>query len=326
MRIRAGHVFEAALYASDLDAMAEFYGRVFGLDVISRFGGRGLALRCGGTALLVFDPARTREDEEMVPKHGASGAGHVAFLATAEDLPRWQEHLAACGVPIEREVTWPAGGMSIYVRDPAGNSVELAPPTLWGGLGFATAPKRGPLRRAPSFLETARLVLRRPRAADAQAIFERYASDPEATRYLSWPTHTDLEDTRAFVAFSDAEWERWPAGPYLIESRASGALLGGTGLAFETTYRAATGYVLASDAWGHGFATEALEAIVTLAPTLGVRRLHAICHVGHRASERVLQKGGFAREGVMRRHTVFPNLESATLCNVFSYGRVFAGD
>jgi catechol 2,3-dioxygenase-like lactoylglutathione lyase family enzyme len=135
----ATRVFEVALYASDLEAMAAFYERVFGLAVITRFGNRGLALRCGATALLVFDPERTRDDDEMVPKHGTTGAGHLAFLATAEEVPRWREHLAREGVSIEREVSWPAGGTSLYVRDPAGNSVELAPPTLWGGLGFGPA-------------------------------------------------------------------------------------------------------------------------------------------------------------------------------------------
>jgi catechol 2,3-dioxygenase-like lactoylglutathione lyase family enzyme len=35
------------------------------------------------------------------------------------------------GVEIEAEVTWPSGGQSIYFRDPAGNSVELATPQTW---------------------------------------------------------------------------------------------------------------------------------------------------------------------------------------------------
>ena len=35
------------------------------------------------------------------------------------------------GVAIEAEVEWPSGGRSLYFRDPAGNVVELAPPTLW---------------------------------------------------------------------------------------------------------------------------------------------------------------------------------------------------
>ena len=98
------------------------------------------------------------------------------------------------------------------------------------------------------------------------------------TRWLGWPRHTAIADTEGFLGFSESEWSRWPAGPYLIERRADGVLVGGTGFGFETPQRAQTGYVLARDAWGLGFATEALRAIVDLAPSLGLVRLHALCH------------------------------------------------
>jgi len=172
-------------------------------------------------------------------------------------------------------------------------------------------------------IETSRLVLRRPHAADAQAVFSRYANDPEVTRFVGWPTHRSLDETRAFLAFSDAEWRRWPRGPYLIESREGGRLLGGTGLAFETPYRAATGYVLARDAWGAGYATEALRRMVDLAAEVGLRRLYALCHPDHRASYRVLEKCGFAREGLLRRHTQFPNLPPGDAGDALCYARVF---
>ncbi len=169
--------------------------------------------------------------------------------------------------------------------------------------------------------DTARLTFRRPRLEDAEAIFAVYASDAEVTRYLSWPRHRSLEETRAFVRFSDAEWEQWPAGPLLIFSRADGALLGGTGLAFEAADRAATGYVLARSAWGQGYATEALGAMVALASSAGVGRLCAICHVDHRASWRVMEKCGFQREAVLPRHTVFPNLSPSPV-DVLLYCRI----
>jgi ribosomal-protein-alanine N-acetyltransferase len=171
---------------------------------------------------------------------------------------------------------------------------------------------------APYRLETARLILRRPRPADAEAILARYAADPVVTRFLSWPTHRSLDDTRAFLAGSDAEWARWPAGPYLVEARAGGRLLGGTGLSFETPHRAMTGYVFASDAWGQGYATETLGAVAALAREVGVRRLYALCHPDHRPSWRVLEKCGFVREATLRRHSEFPNLTPGepldTLC------------
>jgi [ribosomal protein S5]-alanine N-acetyltransferase len=172
-------------------------------------------------------------------------------------------------------------------------------------------------------VETERLLLRRPRADDAEAVFSRYASDAEVTRWLGWPRHANVAATRAFLEFSDAEWVQWPAGPYLVTSRESGALLGGTGLGFETRYRAATGYVFAKDAWGLGYATEALRAMVDLAHGVGVVRLYAMCHVEHDPSRRVLEKCGFAREGVLRRHTVFPNLGRAAPSDVFSYALIF---
>lgn len=161
--------------------------------------------------------------------------------------------------------------------------------------------------KGPERFETARLVLRRPCAADAEAIFARYASDPAVTPYLAWPTHGSVEDTRTFLAWSDAEWAQWPAGPYLIERR-GGGLAGSTGLAFEAPDVAATGYVLARDAWGRGYATEALGAMVGLAVELGVRRLYALCHAENRASARVLEKCGFRLEGRFAESGGFPNL------------------
>lgn len=137
--------------------------------------------------------------------------------------------------------------------------------------------------KGPERIETSRLVLRRPTAADAEAVYARYSGDREVTRYVSWPRHQSIEQTKAFLAFSEAEWNRWPAGPYLIERQSDRKLLGGTGLAFETPTVAATGYVLARDAWGHGYATEALAAVVTVAHGLGVQRLYALCHRNHQS-------------------------------------------
>ena len=179
---------------------------------------------------------------------------------------------------------------------------------------------------APERLETARLSLRRPSLADADTVFSRYASDPDVTRFLGWPRHRSTEDTRRFLEFSESEWRRWPAGPYLIESRDDRRLVGSTGLGFETPFRAATGYVLAKDAWGLGYATEALQAIVALAPALGVRRLYALFHPEHLASQRVLEKCGFDRESLLQCHSEFPNLKPGEPCDVLCYVRVFASE
>jgi ribosomal-protein-alanine N-acetyltransferase len=180
--------------------------------------------------------------------------------------------------------------------------------------------------KAPETIETARLLLRRPRRSDAQAVFHRYASDRDVTRYLSWPTHRSIADTLAFLAMSDDEWQRWPAGPYLVLTRdngVAGALVGSTGLFYKGPTRAITGYVFARDAWGVGYATEALQAMVDLAHQTGVARLEAICHAEHTPSAHVLEKCGFTREEVCREHFVFPNLKPQKKSDVFSYVRCF---
>jgi catechol 2,3-dioxygenase-like lactoylglutathione lyase family enzyme len=82
--------------------------------------------------LLIFNPDKTAESGQDVPAHGARGPGHAAFTIREADFDAWREHLGSEGVAIEKEVAWPNGGRSLYFRDPAGNSLELASPRIWG--------------------------------------------------------------------------------------------------------------------------------------------------------------------------------------------------
>jgi [ribosomal protein S5]-alanine N-acetyltransferase len=174
---------------------------------------------------------------------------------------------------------------------------------------------------APPIVETPRLVLSAPSAADAELIFERYARDAAVTKYLGWPTHRTVADTRAFLAFSAVQWAREGTGPYLIWARGDGRLLGSTGLGLEPGGQAITGYVLAHDAWGQGFATEALGAMVEVAADIGIRRLYALCHPQHRASWHVLEKCGFERDAGWNRPMEFPNLAPGIAQSVLCYRR-----
>jgi catechol 2,3-dioxygenase-like lactoylglutathione lyase family enzyme len=88
-----------------------------------------LRLEDGGI-LLVFEPVRASDPERFVP-HGATGPGHVAFSVEPGTLDAWADELRARGLEIEREASWAPGGRSVYVRDPAGNSVELVEGEVW---------------------------------------------------------------------------------------------------------------------------------------------------------------------------------------------------
>jgi len=130
-------ILESVLYTRDLAAGRRFYAEVLGLEVVTEQAGRHVFFRCGRGMFLLFTPDSTATEAThvngcLVPLHGTTGAGHLAFAIRESELEEWRHRLSAAGVRVESEVAWPNGGRSIYFRDPAGNSVELATPRLWG--------------------------------------------------------------------------------------------------------------------------------------------------------------------------------------------------
>jgi catechol 2,3-dioxygenase-like lactoylglutathione lyase family enzyme/mannitol/fructose-specific phosphotransferase system IIA component len=130
-------ILETVVYVPDLDAAERFYVQVLGLSVLSREPGRHVFFRCGAGMFLVFNPQTTATasvpvGDALIPRHGAHGPGHMAFRVNEADLPAWRQRLREAGVAIESEIHWPGGGTSLYFRDPAGNSIEVATPALWG--------------------------------------------------------------------------------------------------------------------------------------------------------------------------------------------------
>ncbi len=125
-------VLETSLYVDDLEAAERFYGGTLGLELVSRQEGRHVFFRIGRSMLLLFEPRACAAPSSKLPPHGASGAGHVALAVSQSALPAWIERLEEAGVAIEQAVDWPSGDRSIYFRDPAGNSLELASPAMWG--------------------------------------------------------------------------------------------------------------------------------------------------------------------------------------------------
>lgn len=175
----------------------------------------------------------------------------------------------------------------------------------------------------PDRLGTDRLVLRRPVAADASALFEEYTQDHEVTRYLTWRPHSSLDDTRAYLARCQAGWNAGTDLTWAITLAGDDRPIGMIGLRARAAM-ADMGYVLARRYWGRGLMTEAATAIVTLA--LGnpmVYRVWAVCDVENHASARVMEKAGMTHEGVRRRWIVHPNV-SPQPRDVHCYARVRA--
>lgn len=172
----------------------------------------------------------------------------------------------------------------------------------------------------PDTFTTERLHLRPSATGDAPAIFEGYAQDPEVARYLTWRPHRRIADTEAYIAGCLA-MRPDAARVYALTERAGGRLLGGLHLRRPAPHRVEFGYVLARPHWGRGLMTEALQAAIDGALAVpGVFRVGAVCDVDNPGSARVMEKAGLAREGLLRRWMVHPNVSDVPR-DCFIYGR-----
>lgn len=128
-------LLEAAIYVDDLDAARAFYRDILGLQLFQEVPGRHMFFALGPAVLLVFNPTATDQPpgnpKMPVPPHGARGPGHVCFAMNRAEIAAMETRLRAARVEIDTSFDWSNGARSLYVRDPAGNSIEFAEPWLW---------------------------------------------------------------------------------------------------------------------------------------------------------------------------------------------------
>ena len=113
--------------------------------------------------------------------------------------------------------------------------------------------------RLPNIIETTRLILRPPTLADAPAIYEAYARDPEVTRYTTWRPHESLAETYEFLRLHTACRPLDEELSWVLTLKGAEQLLGMIVLQ-PKGYRVEFGYVLGRAYWGRGLMTEAARA------------------------------------------------------------------
>jgi RimJ/RimL family protein N-acetyltransferase len=100
-----------------------------------------------------------------------------------------------------------------------------------------------------------------------------------------------------------------PAEPgwfqYAVELKPDHRHIGDVGVNLnDNRMQAEIGYTLAPDRQGHGYATEAVRAVLDRLFTVqGLHKVTAECDARNVASIRLLERLGFTREGLLRRHT-----------------------
>jgi RimJ/RimL family protein N-acetyltransferase len=165
------------------------------------------------------------------------------------------------------------------------------------------------MRRPSPELRTERLILRQPILADAEAIFAEYAADPQVTRYLLWPPHKSVEDTREVLRGCIGAWSDLSGRYAYVITLAQTTRPVGMIETRLANFKAQIGYVLARRLWAQGYMTEAVGAVVRQALALpGVLSAWAVCDVDNVASARVLEKAGMSLQTRLERFVVHPNV------------------
>ncbi len=160
-------------------------------------------------------------------------------------------------------------------------------------------------------IETERLILRKPVVDDSKEIFETYATDLDAVKYLAWKPHSSIDVTKSFLEERIYEWDNQKRFSWIISTKPNGKIIGMISCKFSHDFRAGISYVINKENWGKGYATEAAKAIISKLLDLDfVYRVEALCDIENLGSEKVLKKLGMTFEGRMNRTGYTPNISS----------------
>ena len=164
--------------------------------------------------------------------------------------------------------------------------------------------------KLPEKIETERLLLLRLRYEDAEEIFYSYASKPEATKYLSFPTHQSIEDTRSFLNHITRAWDKGTDYVFGIRLKPDYRLIGTIG-AMNENGKVHFGYCLSPGYWGKGLATEVSKAVVgLLKQQKEVHRIWTFIDAENVASGKVLLKCGLVEEAKLSKWYRFINQDN----------------
>lgn len=159
----------------------------------------------------------------------------------------------------------------------------------------------------PEKIETARLLLRPLRYEDAEEVFYVYASKADATRYVSWPRHQTIEDTRTFLHVAIKGWEKGTDYSFGIRKKENGRFIGSFGI-LNDQGKIQFGYVLGPLHWGNGYATEVCQVMMKILANMPeVYRIGTFIDSENVGSAKVLLKSGLVEEARLPRWFRFIN-------------------
>lgn len=153
-------------------------------------------------------------------------------------------------------------------------------------------------------IETDRLILRRYKIEDADAMYKNWASDSEVTKFLTWQPHPSVEVSRSIIEdwlkkYSDEKYYQWA----IVLKDNGNEPIGGISVVHmnEDISMVHIGYCLGRAWWRRGIMSEALKAVTDfMFDTVEVNRVEARHDPRNPNSGKVMQKCGMKYEGTLR--------------------------
>ncbi len=157
--------------------------------------------------------------------------------------------------------------------------------------------------KGTKIIETERLILRPFHGEDVEPMFRNWASDPEVTKFLTWPTHGSAEITRHVVEswikdYGSPQYYQWA-----IELKKINQPIGSISAVKidDRTESATIGYCIGRNWWGQGITAEALQAVIAFFfDEVGMNSVRASHDPANPNSGKVMKKAGMVYEGTWR--------------------------
>lgn len=168
-------------------------------------------------------------------------------------------------------------------------------------------------------IETKRLILRKFSLSDAEDMYKNWASDDKVTKFLTWPTHAELEISRRVIDkwvkdYSDDKKYQW-----CIELKSTGEAIGSVGVSKykENIEAVEIGYCISRRYWNQGITSEAFKAVIQFFfQEVGVNRIEARHDPLNPNSGKVMLKCGLKYEGTK----IKADKNNTGICDIAMYG------
>lgn len=168
-------------------------------------------------------------------------------------------------------------------------------------------------------IQTKRLILRYLNDDDVESVFYNYANDDEVTKYLTWPTHKTIEDTKKIFKFWKNELDNLKKYHYFIELKETHELIGSCAVADFVNGIPEIGYVIGKKWWNQGIMTEACKQLIEILFEDGYKKILIKAVKENIGSIKVIEKCGFK---FVKEDKVFCTLKNQTqICNFYEISK-----